>query len=455
MDCHQAREQLNAYLDGELGEFETRQVAAHVESCQSCRHELEAYRGTRDIMRQFGPAPSPPHMAESIRIVMEKERLIPRRGRISSTISQARFPRVNRLALAATFLLAMLAGGSWFVYDNAGKFLAGKQQAKTSSRAAVAEKAQKLTLENTGNAVAPPETLSMELAEAPLADADLASPDSEMDEDSDISSETRRARAVSQATRSARETMALGRGTAPRPAPPAAPRAAARRGFAATDSLDILVAESPSPGRASGGGPGALPAPGDDGVMAAKPFSEAKAMLRELEYGNAPEGIAWNIADRFESSPAISASRAAEAEEATLGATARAPVRMKSAAADKGAKADDKKAKPPALNIILKARSGQPHAQQQAILKQLKPHLDSGAAQIQNGKLVLNMTADETLVILQSINEEQAGSASVPVPEKMLKNEIAKPEPRIVNTEIIFVSDDSAPATATPAADSE
>lgn len=450
MDCHQAREQLNAYLDGELGEFETRQVAAHVESCQSCRHELDAYRGTRDIMRRFGPTASPPHLAESIRIVMEKERLIPRRGRISSTISQVRFPRVNRMALAATFLLAMLAGGSWFVYDNAGKFLAGKQQAKTSSRAAVAEKAQKLTLENTGNAVAPPETMSMEIAEAPLEDEAIASLDLGMDEDSDDLSETRRARAVSRATRSARETLALGSGSAPRPAPPAA-----RRGFAATDSLDILVAESPSPGRASGGGPGALPTPGDDGAMAAKPFSEAKAMLRELEYGNAPEGIAWNIADRFESSPAISASRAAVAEEAALGATSRSPVRMKSAAADKGAKPDDKKAKPPALNITLKARSGQPHAQQQAILKQLKPHLDSGAAQIQNGKLVLNMTADETLVILQSINEQQAGTASVPVPEKMLKNEIAKPEPRIVNTEIIFVSDDSAPATATPAADSE
>ena len=450
MDCHQAREQLNAYLDGELGEFETRQVAAHVESCQSCRHELEAYRGTRDIIRRFGPAPSPPHLAESIRIVMEKERLIPRRGRISSTISQARFPRVNRLALAATFLLAMLAGGSWFVYDNAGKFLAGKQQAKISSRAAVAEKAQKLTLENAGNAAAPPETLSMELAKAPLS-----SPDSGMDEDSDDSSETRRARAVSQATRSARETMALARGSAPRPAPPAAPRAAARRGFAATDSLDILVAESPSEGRASGGGPGALPAHGSGGSALAKPFTEAKAMLRELEYGGAPEGIAWNISDRFAPSPAISASRAMGADEAAPGATARSPVRMKSAAADKGVKADDKQTKPPALNIILKARSGQPHAQQQAILKQLKPHLDSGAAQIQNGKLILKMPADETLVILRTINEQQTGAASVPVPEKMLKNEIAKPEPRIVNTEIIFVSDDSAPATAVPAADSE
>jgi hypothetical protein len=466
MDCHQVREQLNAFLDHELGEFENRQVAAHVEECPSCRHELDAYRSTRDFMHQYGAVPSPPNMAENIRIIMEKERLIPRRSKARSLFTASRASTVGRFALAATFLLAILGGGSYYIFDTIGDHqkITTHKAAQTSARAELQTPAATAAREYARGleekSPTEPETLSLNsLDDEALPDADESS--------EGLSGESHAAQDQPTA-RSAQET-AVARSMPAQPATPAQPSSNTFRGRAPkpresvrVNSLDIMVEETLALARtASGAGPGSLPAIADGAsapkARSLKPFSELsgvggaageKRLADSEKSDDALSGLSWSVASR--SLPASAA--ASPSASATM---ADKPSASKPApASSKNTKKDTKeKKKLPALSIILKARSGQPLVQQQAMMKQLQPLLDSGAAQMQNGKVVLNMPADETLKLLQSINADPSNVAPVPVPEKMLQNEISSKEPRLVNTEIIFMPNEAKPAE--PAAEAD
>jgi len=70
--------QLNAFLDGELGQNAQAEASAHIQTCQSCREELEALRRVSHILRT---APQPDFMpAETF-----KDRLmlqLPRRDEV-------------------------------------------------------------------------------------------------------------------------------------------------------------------------------------------------------------------------------------------------------------------------------------------------------------------------------------------------------------------------------------
>ncbi len=51
MSCEDYREQLMAYLDGELGETERLEFTAHLETCEACREELEKLETLKEVSR--------------------------------------------------------------------------------------------------------------------------------------------------------------------------------------------------------------------------------------------------------------------------------------------------------------------------------------------------------------------------------------------------------------------
>ena len=59
MTCHDAREQLSAYLDDGLAPEERREIAAHLEGCAECRRELARLEGTVALLRRVEPARAP------------------------------------------------------------------------------------------------------------------------------------------------------------------------------------------------------------------------------------------------------------------------------------------------------------------------------------------------------------------------------------------------------------
>ena len=59
MTCHDAREQLSAYLDDALAPEERREVAAHLEGCAECRRELARLEATVTLLRRVEPVRAP------------------------------------------------------------------------------------------------------------------------------------------------------------------------------------------------------------------------------------------------------------------------------------------------------------------------------------------------------------------------------------------------------------
>ena len=59
MTCGEIREQLSAFLDGELADGERQAVAAHLEGCEACRREHAALARTVELVRGL-PAVAPP-----------------------------------------------------------------------------------------------------------------------------------------------------------------------------------------------------------------------------------------------------------------------------------------------------------------------------------------------------------------------------------------------------------
>lgn len=53
MNCEQVRENLAAFIDGELDESQVAEVQAHLEGCAGCREELEALRLTARALGEF------------------------------------------------------------------------------------------------------------------------------------------------------------------------------------------------------------------------------------------------------------------------------------------------------------------------------------------------------------------------------------------------------------------
>ncbi|MEN8149535.1 MAG: zf-HC2 domain-containing protein [Planctomycetota bacterium] len=55
-DCHKIREQLVAYLDGELDAAEREVVDIHLAGCTACRREMDGFESTDDLLGSLGGA---------------------------------------------------------------------------------------------------------------------------------------------------------------------------------------------------------------------------------------------------------------------------------------------------------------------------------------------------------------------------------------------------------------
>ncbi|MEW6202025.1 MAG: zf-HC2 domain-containing protein [bacterium] len=107
MDCEKAREQLNAYVDGEIGGEEAEYITAHIAECQHCAAEHKSLRSLRRLVSRYGAVPSPQGILDELheRLMEEDKRTAPVAKRPRRTAVSLRW-----MGLAASFVL-LVAGG--------------------------------------------------------------------------------------------------------------------------------------------------------------------------------------------------------------------------------------------------------------------------------------------------------------------------------------------------------
>ena len=78
-DCKTAKKQLDAFLDGELTTKQTRDLSAHLASCETCRKALQEREALRSALK-VGEQTVPPALHDSVmrRIQEEKQRTLVR-----------------------------------------------------------------------------------------------------------------------------------------------------------------------------------------------------------------------------------------------------------------------------------------------------------------------------------------------------------------------------------------
>ena len=98
---------LDAYYDGELSASEMEQIAAHLQQCDSCRHEVAQLRELSQVMGQFQAAPiSQIELARLHRSVEDIEpRSLVRFGTVLATMA------ASVLIISVTWI-AQFSGGS-------------------------------------------------------------------------------------------------------------------------------------------------------------------------------------------------------------------------------------------------------------------------------------------------------------------------------------------------------
>jgi TolA-binding protein len=102
MNCEQTRENLAAYIDGELDEEMVAGIQAHLEGCEGCRDELEMLRQTARALEGFlEPRAMKESVAESVLATLASQkgrRRVPLRTRLAWALTGA---------AAAVFVLAI------------------------------------------------------------------------------------------------------------------------------------------------------------------------------------------------------------------------------------------------------------------------------------------------------------------------------------------------------------
>ncbi|MGY3230816.1 anti-sigma factor RsiW [Luteibacter sp. HA06] len=101
MDCKTANEMLPLYFDGELDRASSREFEAHLDECADCRATLIELDALRTSLRKDAPRYRAP---DALRARIQEEAVVPASHR------RSRMP-APRLALAASWVLAFVAGG--------------------------------------------------------------------------------------------------------------------------------------------------------------------------------------------------------------------------------------------------------------------------------------------------------------------------------------------------------
>jgi anti-sigma factor RsiW len=107
MECHEAKDLIGAFTDGELPEGDRRIVADHLEGCTECQAELQALLALRAKVRLGGTFLAPKELAERISDALDAVEEAP-----------VNAPRMGRptwwmpSALAASHVAALAIGGA-------------------------------------------------------------------------------------------------------------------------------------------------------------------------------------------------------------------------------------------------------------------------------------------------------------------------------------------------------
>ncbi len=101
------REQLSAYLDGELSPTETDDVARALEADEELRRELTELAAVRDLLRSLPAEHAPDHLAGSVLAEAERSQLV---GAAESKALPGTLRWVRYLATAAVLLMAVTVG---------------------------------------------------------------------------------------------------------------------------------------------------------------------------------------------------------------------------------------------------------------------------------------------------------------------------------------------------------
>src|SRR5215470_918534 len=73
MTCTQARSMLSAYLDGAITGKQMHKLGAHLQACESCRHEYHGLRRTQSLVAAIGRAKAPDDLTLKLKLAISHE----------------------------------------------------------------------------------------------------------------------------------------------------------------------------------------------------------------------------------------------------------------------------------------------------------------------------------------------------------------------------------------------
>lgn len=108
MGCEEARQLLDAYVDGELSAAQERALMEHIAFCDACREEFDAAIMLRDALKD---------MDEGVDVPLEAQAAWRRAIRAEARKQSLR--KWSRMATAAAAALALVIGGSFMLKEEA------------------------------------------------------------------------------------------------------------------------------------------------------------------------------------------------------------------------------------------------------------------------------------------------------------------------------------------------
>jgi anti-sigma factor RsiW len=106
MTCEQWREDISAWIDGELSQYQTREVAQHVKTCSDCRRVFDEFRQISALSRSQPIPTVSPHVTDAAMALVRAAH--ERRSFWRETVLSFSWPKLT-LAVCGTALAGVLA----------------------------------------------------------------------------------------------------------------------------------------------------------------------------------------------------------------------------------------------------------------------------------------------------------------------------------------------------------